>query len=362
MSGDTEGAKLSGVEEYFKKNKRKLLLILLFIVPAVVVAFYSISVSYYPFSFWEAMDAIAKHIGGTVPATYEGFLMDELVFNGTLPRAVGGLLAGAILGMCGAVMQSIIRNPLADPYTTGISSGALFGVTLFVILGFGVTSATGYAGQIANAFVFSLIPCAVIILFSIKRNVTPTAMVLVGIAVMYIFSASTMMLKYTADPHNIQILYEWSIGTLSKVNWSNIPFLAVTFITLLLAGMIVSNKINLVSSGDNISTTLGLNPKRFRIGCLIAVSVCTAVVVCFTGSIGFVGLVIPHIARIFVGSDAKYLIPCSAVLGALLLIGADSVARVAGSAGLPVGVITALIGSPVFLYFLIRMKTTAWGK
>lgn len=343
-------------------NRRKIIFILIFIIPTAIIAIYSISVSLFPFSFSEAMDVIVKHLEGFQTSTYDEFLLDQLIFNGTLPRAISGILVGGILAVGGAVMQSVIRNPLADSYTTGISSGALFGVTIFIILDISVTSITGYMGQIINAFIFSLIPCAVIMVFSIKRNTTPTMMILIGIAVMYLFTAATTMLKYTADPDDINMLYEWSIGSLAKAGWDGVPFLLLGFLGILISSMFLSNKIDVLSSGDNIATSMGVKPVRIRMIVMFIVSICTATAVCFTGSIGFVGLVIPHVARMFVGSKTKYLVPCSAILGALLLVSADSIARMLGGTGLPVGVLTALIGSPIFLYFLIKIKKGAWGS
>ncbi len=358
MDAESDSSLRVAYKRHFRKSVLLTagMLILIFIVSIV-----SISISQYPMGFTETYHILMDHIRGVQPITYVERLKDMIVWDMNLPRAIGGVAVGATLGVGGAIMQSIIRNPLADPYTTGISSGALFGVTLYVILGFSVFPFVGGdTGLIINAFIFALIPAAVIIFISTFRKTSPVMMVLIGIGVMYIFTASTSLLKFTADPNSLADIYIWGVGSIGKVTWDNIPMLLGAMAFLLIFSMIMSKSINVLSAGDEAATSLGVNPARLRIICLIVVSIATATAVCFTGTIGFVGLVAPHIARIFVGSNTRYLIPCSAAVGGLMLIAAECIARNAGSTGLPVGVITALIGSPIFLYFLIRQKKSAW--
>lgn len=346
---------------FIRRTKRTNMIILMLIVPLVLLAVYSLSVSLYNMDFGDAITVLKNRWNGVAPVEYSDRILDELIFNNYLPRAIVGILTGATLGMCGAVMQSSMRNPLADPYTTGISSGALFGVTIAVILGISIVPGTGNISKIVNAFLFALVPVAVIILFSVHRKVTPTAMILIGLGVMYMFSAATTMFKYSADPVHIAEIYEWGVGTLVGVEWDAVWILLATTAILAVLLMALCGRINVLSSGESMSVALGVDPKKTRLMVLVIVSVCTAAAVCFTGSIGFVGLVVPHVGRILVGSNLKRLISASALLGALLLVGSDTIARVIGSSGLPVGVITALIGSPLFLYFLIKQRRSAWN-
>ena len=352
---------MSGEEEdYIRLDKKRVKLYLLLIIPTILVAVYSVGISLYPFSFDEAIDIIVRHFEGKITDTYRDFLLDNLVFEGTFPRAVGGVIIGAILAIGGVIMQAIVRNPLADSYTTGISSGALFGVTLYLALDFSLMGHIGDLAVISNALIFSLIPCAIMVIFSVFKKTTPTMMVLVGIATMYIFSAATMLIKYNAENDVIQQIYDWSLGSLAKISWDSIPYLLASFLIILILGLILAKRIDVLTAGDNCATTLGVNPTRLRIGCLVLVSLCTAIAVSFSGTIGFVGLIIPHLSRIIVGAKSRLLIPCSAVMGGLLLIGADSIARVCGSSSLPVGVLTAIIGTPVFLFFLLKTKNSSW--
>lgn len=351
----------SDKKEYRASIKRKILFILIIIVITSVVAIFSICVSKYYISFNEAWNIVINNLEHIQPISYTERLKNYIVWDGFVPRAIAGILVGGILAIGGASMQTMIKNPLTDSYTTGISSGALFGVTIFIILGFSILPGIeGDLGMIINAFVFALIPSAIIVFFSVFKKVTPTAMVLIGIAVMYIFTATTTLLKYTCSEEDVATIYAWSIGTLGKADWNSIPYLLIGFVFIFVVTMLLSKSMNILSTNDNAAKSLGVNPSRTRIICLLAISVATAIAVCFTGTIGFVGLVAPHIARIIVGSNTRYLIPSSAAIGAFMLISADCLARMLGSTGLPVGVVTALIGGPVFLMILIMQKKSAW--
>lgn len=287
--------------------------------------------------------------------------MDSVIFDIRLPRIMTGLVAGMSLGVAGAAMQSMMKNPLADPYTTGISSGASFGATLALGLGFTVTGVGGTIGLVTTAFVFALIPAAVIIVISSLRSTSASTMILAGIAVMYLFNACTTIIKLTVSEQSLSAVYQWSIGGLSTTTWESFTVISLfaVFGSIILFAM--SKKLNILITGDRNATALGLNAHRLRIVLLILISLMAASVVCFTGIIGFIGLVAPHIVRIFLGSDNRYLIPASAAFGAVLLMVSDLVSRVIiAPTFLPVGVITAFIGCPLFLYLLIKQRNTVW--
>ncbi|MDR0524094.1 MAG: iron ABC transporter permease [Candidatus Methanoplasma sp.] len=350
-----------GVATYRALWRRRLLFTLAMAAGVAVLAVYSLSVSDFNITFAEAFSCLADHVAGVPPDGYIKWIMTDIVINDNAPRAICGIAAGGSLAVSGAVMQSVTRNPLADPYTIGISSAAMFGVTIAVILGIAVLpSGLEEAGVIANAFAFSLAPAAAILFVATFRKVTPTMMVLIGIAMMYMFSAFTTFLKFNATDDALAEIFEWGLGTMAGTDWSSVPPMAVSFAAMALFSMALANKMNVLSAGENASSSLGVNPARLRVACFVAVSLATAVTVCFTGTIGFVGLVAPHIARLFVGSDNKILIPVSALVGAFTILGADCIVRLLPG-GLPVGVVTALVGSPLFLYFLYRQrKSMAW--
>ena len=354
MSGDD----VISADDYVRTRRRRLIIIAIIFVISLLIALRSVSVSSFRISFEEAFEVIMRNLRGEG----QGNIEDTIIFEWALPRAIAGLIIGAILGVSGAVMQYCVRNPLADPYTTGISSAALFGVTIHLALGISLfPTLLGQPATIVNAFLFSMIPCIVMVIISVRKKTTPTLLILIGIAVMYMFSALTMIIKYNAEPEVLNQILEWSIGSLGRIRWESIVPLSITLLFLIIFMLCFSKKLDVISAGENMSVSLGVNPTRTRLICMIVISACTSIAVAFSGSIGFVGLIIPHISRLLVGSKTNMLIPCSAVLGALLLVCSDTVSRMFG-AELPVGAVTALIGSPIFLYFLFKIRTNGWGK
>ncbi len=333
----------------------KLLFIVVCVVVAIVVAGYAITVGSYPIGFFESYQIIWDHLmGNPIDPT-----KDLIVWETRLPRVLTGILVGVGLAAAGAVMQSMMKNPLADPYTTGISSGASFGATLSILFSFSFIP--GVYSTVINAFVFSLIPAGIIILVSGIRRASPTVMILAGIAVMYIFNAFTTVFMLMADPEDLAAVYTWQVGTLGKSQWSYIPVMAGVTLVGVFILQLLSNKINLLSTGDDSAKSLGVDADKLRIICLILVSLIAAGIVSFTGIIGFVGLVCPHVVRLFIGSDNKYLIPASAAFGVVLVLISDIIGRtIIYPSILQVGVVTAFLGSPLFLYLLIKSKKGVW--
>lgn len=341
----------SKVEEYNSSALRKILFILVCVILAIVAAGYALTVGDYSISFIDTYATVWRHLTGDIISTNDDFVVWTL----RLPRILTGILAGAGLAVAGAVMQTILRNPLADPYTTGLSSGASFGATLAV--GLGISAASSSYGIVMNAFIFSLIPIGVIILVSKMRSASPTTMIMAGIAVMYIFNAINTMVRLWLDPETQSYLFAWSVGSLEGVSWNSIGVMAIPVISISIVLIILSRRLNVISTGDELSRSIGVDPESLRLIALVLVSLVTASVVSFTGLIGFVGLVCPHIARIFVGSNNRFLIPASAAFGIVLLLFADIVGRTILAPNIiQVGVITAFIGGPLFLYLIIQQK------
>ena len=333
----------------------KVIFIVVCVVLALAIAGYAITVGSYPIGFFESYQIVWDHImGNPVDAT-----KDLIVWETRLPRVITGVLVGMGLAAAGAVMQSMMKNPLADPYTTGISSGASFGATLAILFSFSFIP--GVYSTVVNAFIFSLIPAGIIILISGMRRASPTVMILSGIAVMYIFNAFTTVFMLMADPEDLAAVYTWQVGTLGKSQWGYVPVMAGVTIVGMIVLQLLSNKINLLSTGDDSAKSLGVDADKLRIVCLVLVSFIAAGIVSFTGIIGFVGLVCPHVVRIFIGSDNKYLIPASAAFGVILVLVSDIIGRtIIYPSILQVGVVTAFLGSPLFLYLLIKSKKEVW--
>ena len=344
-------------EEYYRLARRKRMFAVVCVVLTVVAFFASLTIGFYKVSIGEAIGIISDHLHGTI----SDIQADSIIFNSRLPIAIFAIIAGAALSAGGAVMQTILRNPLADPYTMGISSGASLGATIAIIMGTSLWA--GFSNSefiVVMAFLFSLIPVGVILLFSIKRKTTSTKIILIGIAVMYMFSAIVSLLMVTASEDTLSEIYAWRVGTLALVSWGDIRIPLGGTVGCLTLLMVSNRRINVLMSGANCAQSLGVDPKRTTLIQMVIISVMTAVVVSFCGTIGFIGLVGPHVARIFVGSESKMLIPASAAFGSVFLLVANSIASVSGPYGLPVGVVSAIIGCPLFIFILIKMRRNAW--
>ena len=347
--------------KYYRSRERHRFVILGNIVVIIaVLAIYSATLETMSISYAEVLEILRKSILGIPWESRMEEVKASIILDKSMPRTIAAILVGLSLAVSGAMMQSITRNPLTDSYTIGISSAAMLGVTIGVIYGVCIIPLfNGTNAAIINAFLFALIPSAAITFISTFKKMSPTMMVLIGIGIMYMFNAISTLIKFNADPESLQLIYEWGIGTLGQIiGWeSTLPLIAGSAL-ILITGMILANQINVMASGDSIAKALGVRPILIRVVCFIMISVATGICVCFTGTIGFVGLVAPHIARLFVGSDNKILVPTSAVLGSLMILLADIIVRLLPG-GLPAGVVTALIGAPIFMYILYKQRKNA---
>jgi iron complex transport system permease protein len=352
--GDSEGYR-KHMADYHRTIRRRLFFIVLCVVITIVASGYAIAYGPLDISFADTYITIWNHITGNI----QNAGMDFIIVDVRAPRIVAGIFGGVGLAVCGAVLQSVLRNPLADSYTTGVSSGASFGATLAVTMGLSVVNSTP---TVILAFVFSLLPIFAIILLSKHRSASsPTVMIMFGIGLMYIFNALTTVFMLWSSPEDLAAIYQWQVGSLAKVSWDNIPYMAVIVIIGTIAIQLLSGKLNVLATGDENAKALGINPHRLRVFLLAVTGLVCAGVVSFTGVIGFVGLVTPHIVRIFIGADNRYLMPASALFGAMLMVVCDLLGRaVLDPAVLPVGVVMAFIGGPTFIWLLVRKGNSAW--
>ena len=333
---------------------RKWAFIFSCIAVAVVVIGLSLTIGTYPITFQETYQIIWDHITGNIQDTAK----DEVIFDLRMPRIMAGILAGAGLAVAGACMQSTLKNPLADPFTTGVSSGATLGATLAIILGISI----GGAGVVSNAFVFALIPTAMMVMISRMKSASPTMMIMAGIAIMYLFGAITTMLKMWSDPDDLKSLYMWEVGSLGLADWDGVILMVPVVIAGTIVIQLLSRQLNVMATGDENAKALGVDASKLRSITLVVVALMAATVVSFTGMIGFVGLVCPHVVRIVIGADNRYLVPASAMFGIALLLAADLVGRtIIAPTIIQVGVITSFLGGPMFLWLLLRNKSKVWG-
>ncbi len=345
-------------ETYMAYRFRKFLLIIGLSVLLFVFTFYALSFNGMGIGFADCITYVFNHIFGVTydPSSPE-WMKDYMLWKKYVPRVLMAIIAGASLAICGVAMQSLMNNPLADPYTVGISDGACFGAVAAIVMGASTATVTSSAGLVTSAFICGLIPALIIIALSNVVRLTPATSILIGVALSYIFSGMEAMLMVTTDADTLKNAYLWQIGSLDKVVWDNlyIPTIIVAICSVYL--IISSNKLNLLSLGDDSATSLGLDVNLFRTITMVIVSVTVAAVVSFVGIIGFVGLVAPHVIRLLIGGDNKFLIPVSMLAGALFLQVADILARtLVAPAELRVGLIASIIGAPVFLYIILKRK------
>ena len=332
--------------------KKTMLLLLSIAGLLLTIGFLSMS-AYDNITLWQAYEVMINHIlGNEYEFRSELWWADRTIWYSIIPRVLTGILAGMSLAAAGTLMQSLMKNPLADPYSTGISSGACFGAIASMVTG--LTIAASQNGTVISAFVGAMIPVAIIIVISKKMDVSPATLILIGTAISYFFNSMVTYMMVITDAETLQNAYVWQIGTLDNVNWESIPLIATITLIGSLIVMLLSKTLNVMSLGDASAKTLGLDVDRIRTFSLLIMAIMTASIVCFTGTIGFIGLVAPHVVRIIIGSDNKFVIPISMTFGALLLVFADYLAF--AIVGLPVGLITSMIGSPIFLLLILWQR------
>ncbi|HDN65047.1 MAG TPA: iron ABC transporter permease [Methanosarcinales archaeon] len=344
-------------EEYKKFIGRKIFFISFFLLLTVLLCGISISLGPLKFSVLEVYATILDRFFPNFFDVPE--LAPIVVWNIRFARVIMGVLAGVGLATAGAVMQGILRNPLASPFTLGISAGAGLGAALAIITGVGFVG--GGLLLVGNAFIFSLIPAVVIVGLSRFKRATPETMILAGIAMTYIFSAVSSLLHYFSEAEALKDVVVWLMGDLGKATWDDLYIVAVVLAICIPALIWKSWDLNVVAAGDETAKSLGINVERTRIVIMMTASFLTAVIICFTGMIGFIGLVAPHITRMCIGGDNRFVIPASGIFGAAFLVAADIIAReVVTPIIIPVGIITSFVGGPLFLYLIIRKKKEYW--
>ena len=359
---------VNGKDSLRNSYQKHVLVRVAFIICTIFIVFfvgiYSLTIGDADIGFSHALDLFIDHLmGASYDKTTQSDLWwdDYIIWNIRLPRVLVAIVAGAGLALGGATMQTIVQNPLADPYTTGISSGAVLGVAIALTTGFSLATNLGMYGLVVFAFIFSLIPAFFIIIISRITNLSPATLILTGIALSYLFNAMSTLIMVTAQADTVQAAYLWQIGTLENVTWSYLP--AMFFINLIggIVFLLLSKKFNIVTLGDDSAKSLGLDSENFRAVILLIISIMTASIVGFVGIIGFVGLVSPHIVRLLIGSDNRFVIPASAMFGAAFLLIADLISRIIIYPGqIPVGIIMSFIGAPIFLILIISSKKAIW--
>ena len=353
MAKETTG-QLQVYNRYLRRKRTALAAVC---AAAIVVALYAVGVGSIPISIPEVIRVLLG--GGEEMAR-------TAVLNIRLPRVAAAILVGAALASAGAVMQCVLRNPLASASTLGVSQGAAFGAAVgIVVFGGGVVNSANATTAITinNPYIVTLCAFAcgsistlvVIAISQFKRDIGPGGLVLAGVALSSLFSGGSTLLQYFADDTKLGAIVFWTFGNLGSTNWRELLILGLVLAAALCYFLFNRWNYNAMESGADTAKSLGVNTRAVMLISMGICSLLSAVAVSFVGIISFVGLVAPHIMRRFVGNDYRYLVPSSAVAGALLLILADTFGRsIMAPVVLPIGALTSFLGAPMFLFLLFK--------
>lgn len=288
-------------------------------------------------------------------------VQQQIVWNIRMPRALLAAIVGAGLAVVGATLQAAVRNPLADPFLLGGSSGASVGAVLVIVSGLSVFGV--YSLSIA-AFLGSLAAFAIVFVLAHQGGrVWPLRLILSGVAVSYVFSAITNFIVFRADDaEQVRSAQFWMLGGLGGASWEQLKVTAIVLVGGTVFLILQARSLNSLLVGDQTATTLGVDTSRLRRMLLVLTALVTGVMVAVSGGIGFVGLMVPHMVRLLVGSDHRRLLPLTLLLGAVFLVWADVAARsIVAPAELPIGVVTSLIGGPFFIWLMSRQSRSLQG-
>lgn len=349
------------ISDLYRESVRKKILLFgvlfLFLLALIV---HAVAVGHYDMSMIKIIETLLGFDTGS------GHIV---VWNIRMPRIVAAIVTGCALGLSGVAMQSLLRNPLASPFTLGVSQGAAFGAAFAIVfLGAGMTQGgtirlAGAEGFIFKnvyivtscAFLGAMIATTVILLLGRIKKMSPESIILAGVAMSSLFTSGTILVQYFASEVEIASVVFWTFGDVARSNWMEIGLLTIATFPAVVYFVLVRWDFNAVSAGEDTARSLGVEVDRFRLYGMLLASLVAALATALHGVIAFLGLLAPHIGRRLIGADHRVLIPFSCLIGALLLLLADTAGRlIVGSGTLPVGVLTSFMGAPLFLYLLIR--------
>lgn len=334
------------------KSKKQIWGRALFVLLPVLCILISLTLGVYKVPIPHVFQILLGKITGNIPEEIKA-LEVSMVWDVRLPRILGAVFTGCGLAIAGGVFQALFSNPLADSYTLGVSNGAGFGAALAIVF-----SLSTVIIQLSAMF-FGLLSVGLTFLLAGKRRRVPVTMILSGMLVSAFFSSLVSLLKFTADPEEKlpQIVY-WLMGSFAGLGYQELLIIVPGFVLGLMILILYRWRINILSMGNREAKAMGINVKRDRAVVIFASTLMTALVVSIAGIIGWVGIVIPHLARMIVGPDFRKLMPVSASLGICYLLIIDDLCRTLTSQEIPIGVITGIIGIPIFLYFILREKVS----
>lgn len=367
-----EGGALHGTSanlERILKTRSIFFLIMLGLIATVVLSIIvSVSIGQVAIPFNQSFRILLYHLTGFQLGDMNGLssgMFVDIIWQIRFPRVLLAMIAGIGLTLCGTVMQASVQNPLADPYILGISSGASFGATFAIMVGFGSVKFLGELGLASWAFIGALGAAILVLGFaSVSGKTSSVKLVLAGTVINALCNAfSNFIIYFAKNAEGIRTVSFWTMGSLASAKWESIPLIAIIVMLAVMFFMFQTRVMNTILMGEETAVTLGINLSFYRRLYMVISAVVTGVIVSNCGIIGFVGLIVPHIVRSIVGSDHKRLLPASILFGAIFLIWTDVFARMIIPNGeLPIGIVTALLGAPMFMYMLLKKSYGFGGK
>jgi iron complex transport system permease protein len=334
---------------------RRTLFLILSVLILVVLMLWGISMGSSLLSIADVADTLTG--GGSRVAK-------QVVFQIRMPRVLVAIATGAALSVSGAVIQTVIRNPLGSPFTLGLSAASAFGAAFAIVIlgavGAGASSRFGELAQMPwvitlSAFLFGLVCALLITGFARWRGATPEILVMAGIILTSLFQSGTSLLQYISTDVELASVISWMFGDMAKATWDKVLIQFIVLIPAVIYFVFNSFSFNALSAGDEIAKSLGINADRLRLIAVVVASLCAAVATAFFGIIAFVGLVVPHVTRWLVGHNDRIVLLSSVVLGGIFLLLADIISRtVMAPVVIPVGIVTSFVGAPFFLFLIIR--------
>lgn len=318
----------------------------------VAVVVLGVRIGSVPLSLDEVVAAVLAEMGIREPASS---LSSTIVWEYRLPRVLAAVIVGAGLTVSGIALQGLVRNPLADPYMIGVTSGASLGAVLVMVFGTGAMLGLGVS---TGAFAGATLTLFLMFAFAQHRgSFTDNRLVLAGVALGYVAMAITSYVQLQASPGQVTGILFWTLGSVAGARWDSLPVPALVIVACVLWLLTQGRALNALALGDDAAVAVGIDVRRQRLLLLVVTAMCTAVTVSLAGGVGFVGLIVPHAARLLVGADHRRRLPAGALLGAVFVVAVDLAARTIGSPQeFPLTLFTALIGGPFFLFLMQRER------
>lgn len=356
VAGDLARAGLAAAMDGQAARRWTLMLAGVLLLAAVAIASTVLGVTAMDFDH-----AVRALLAPALPAAWTADIPQvdqDILLQLRAPRTVMAMAAGAGLALAGVGLQGVTRNPLVSPYTLGISSAAAFGASVAMLLGVGVSQGAGDLLVVGCAFLAALACAALVLGVAALRGVTPIMLILGGVGLNFLFDALTTNVQFLASDTQLAAVVHWTFGSLNGARWPEALSAAAALVVVFAYLRSQAWALNAFSAGsDEVTASLGFAVGRTRALITVACVLVTAVIVSFTGKIGFIGLVAPHVARMLIGADHRALIPFAVVVGAALLLGADLIGRMAfAPVIIPVGIVVAYLGVPIFIHLLLTRR------